>query len=211
MLDPADDYLDWELLAQLDPDARSRIEAAVLEIFSGREFHKVRLIEVATRAQVSLQTLYKYYGSKETLLYACLETWLKHLGQRMVDHLNGIETYRDRLRKVFWLALDFFENNPKVAQLIMSSVYLNTWRHRDELFDQPELMGVILRTVRQGQAEGLLTDEVDERVILDFVFGVMSRTIAMWIHRGQQQSLTAQTDALFAMTWRGITKVTDGG
>lgn len=206
MYDPADDYLDRELLAQLEPAARERIEIAVLEIFSAREFHKVRLIEVATQAQVSLQTLYKYYGSKETLLYACLDTWLGVLGQRMVDHLNGIETFRDRLGKVFWLALDFFENNPKVAQLIMSSVYLNTWRQREELFDRPELMGVILRTVREGREQGILTDEVDERAIMDFVFGVMSRAIAMWIHRGQEQSLTAQTDALFAMTWRGIAK-----
>src|SRR5271156_823868 len=75
--------------AQLDPETRLRIEQAVLDIFSDREFHRVGLIEVARGANVSLQTIYKYYGSKEALLFSILDTWLGKLGSRMIDHLQG--------------------------------------------------------------------------------------------------------------------------
>ena len=54
-------------LAGLDPSIRLRIEATVLEMFSEQEFHRVNLGELATRARTSLQTIYKYYGSKELL------------------------------------------------------------------------------------------------------------------------------------------------
>ena len=44
-------------LAQLDPATRGRIEAAALELFYEREFHRVKLINIARDARISLQTL----------------------------------------------------------------------------------------------------------------------------------------------------------
>lgn len=191
--------------AGLDPATRARIEQAVLEVFADREFHKVGLIEIARAANVSLQTLYKYYGSKETLLFASLDAWLGRLAGRMVDHLQGIEDYKERLRKTFWVVLDFFENNPKVAQLIMSSVYLNTWR-RTEAWQSPQLMGAFMKVLGEGRARGILTDEVDEKILLDYILGVLGRLVQMYIHRGQKKPLTAQANVLFEMLWRAISR-----
>ena len=44
-------------LKKLDPDTKARIEAAVLDIFSTREFHRIGLIEIARGANVSLLLL----------------------------------------------------------------------------------------------------------------------------------------------------------
>ena len=191
--------------AQLDPETRARIEQAVLDIFSEREFHRVGLIEVARGANVSLQTIYKYYGSKEALLFSSLDSWLGRLGSRMIDHLQGIEDYKERFRKVFWVSLDFFERNPKVMQLVMSSVYLNTWR-KQETFQNPELFGTFIKVLGEGRAKGVLTDEVDEKILLDYIFGVMFRLVQMHIHRGQLESLTQRANVLFEMLWRALAK-----
>lgn len=191
--------------ADLDAATRARIEQAVLEIFSDREFHKVGLIEIARAANVSLQTLYKYYGSKEALLFGSLDAWLGRLASRMVDHLQGIEDYKERLRKTFWVVLDFFENNPKVAQLIMSSVYLNTWR-KTEAWQSPQLMGAFMKVLGEGRARGILTDEVDEKILLDYILGVLGRLVQMYIHRGRKKPLTAQSKVLFEMLWRAIAR-----
>lgn len=193
--------------AQLDPETRARIEQAVLDIFSDREFHRVGLIEVARGANVSLQTIYKYYGSKEALLFSSLDSWLGRLGSRMIDHLQGIEDYKERFRKVFWVSLDFFERNPKVMQLVMSSVYLNTWR-KQETFQNPELFGTFMKVLGEGRAKGVLTDEVDEKILLDYIFGVMFRLVQMYIHRGQHEPLTQKANVLFEMLWRALAKPT---
>ncbi|MGE5650545.1 TetR/AcrR family transcriptional regulator [Noviherbaspirillum sp. UKPF54] len=192
-------------LARLDPGVRTRIEEAVLQLFSEREFHRVGFGEIASAANVSLQTIYKYYDSKEALLYSCLDTWLGILALRMVDHLQGIETYQDKLRKVFWVVLDFFDHHPKVAQLIMSSVYLNTWS-RNQTFRQPRLMGGLMQTLAEGRAQGILTDEVDEKVLLDYFLGVMERLVHMHIMRGEKEPLAARANVLFKMLWRAIAK-----
>lgn len=191
--------------AQLDPQTRLRIEQAVLDIFSEREFHRVGLIEIARGANVSLQTLYKYYGSKEALLFSSLDAWLSKLAARMIDHLQGIEDYKEKLRKVFWVVLDFFEKNPRVAQLQMSSVYVNTWR-KQQTYQNPELFGTFVKVLGEGRVRGILNDEVDEKILLDYIMGVMGRLVQMYIHRGQKEPLTRQANTLFEMLWRAIAK-----
>lgn len=190
-------------LSKLDPATRARIEAAALELFSEREFHRVKLINIARDARISLQTLYKYYGSKEAVLFASLDTWLSEMATRLIDHLQGIENFEDRLRKVFWVLLDYFERNPKVAQIILSSVYLGTWGD-DETFRQPALMSVFLGVINEGRARGILTREVDEIEISDFIWGVANRTVGMWLLRGRKTPLAAKAPAMFNMVWRAI-------
>lgn len=191
--------------SELDAETRVRIEQAVLDVFSGREFHKVGLIEIARAANVSLQTIYKYYGGKETLLFSSLESWLGRLAHRMIDHLQGIEDYKEKLRKTFWVVLDFFEKNPQVAQLIMSSVYLNTWR-RTEAWQSPALFGAFMKVLNEGRTRGILNDQVDEKILLDYILGVLGRLVQMYIHRGQKKPLSEQANVLFEMLWRAIAK-----
>ena len=189
----------------LDPETLARIEQAVLDIFAEREFHRVGLIEIARGANVSLQTIYKYYGSKEALLFASLDSWLGKLATRMIDHLQGIENYKEKLRKVFWVVLDFFEKNPKVAQLVMSSVYVNTWR-KQQNYQNPALFGAFIKVLGEGRARGILINDVDEKILLDYILGVLGRLVQMYIHRGQKESLTKQANILFEMLWRAIAK-----
>ena len=189
----------------INPEIQLRIEAAVLATFSEQEFHKVSLIEIARQANVSLQTIYKYYGSKEALLFGTLDTHLGALARRLIDHLEGIENYEDRMRKVFWVILDYFETNPGVGRILASSVYLNTWS-RNDTFRQPELFAVFTRVLREGRHKGILTDEVDERILLDLLLGFASRAITMWILRGQPPGLRDQANSMFRLLWRAMRK-----
>ncbi|MGQ0621292.1 MAG: TetR/AcrR family transcriptional regulator [Panacagrimonas sp.] len=192
-------------LSQLDPDTRLRIEQAVLDTFSQREFHRVGLIEIARGGNVSLQTIYKYYGSKEALLFSTLDAQLERLALRMLDHLQGIEQYKERLRKTFWVSLDFFERNPRVLQILMSSVYINTWRRSGNYENRP-LFGVFMKVLAEGRSAGVLTDEVDEKILLDYITGVVWRLVQSWVMRGMKDSPTRQAQVLFEMLWRAIAK-----
>lgn len=192
-------------LTELERGTRQRIEVAVLDIFAEREFHRVGLIEIARGANVSLQTLYKFYGSKEALLFETLHAQLSVLAVRMLDHLQGIEDYKERLRKVFWVTLDYFEKNPKVAQIVLSSVYINTWRKQQE-YASPVLFNAFLQVLREGREKGVLNDQVSEKILLDYIFGVLGRLVQMYVQRGQKEPLTPQATVLFEMLWRAIAK-----
>lgn len=192
-------------LAHLEPATRVRIEEAVLDIFSQREFHRVGLIEIARGANVSLQTIYKYYGSKEALLFCTLDAQLDRLAARMLDHLQGIEHYKERLRKTFWVSLDFFEKHPRVLQILMSSVYINTWR-RSGNYENRALFGTFVKVLAEGRTQGVLTDEVDEKILLDYISGIVWRLVQSWVLRGMKDPPTKQANVLFEMLWRAIAK-----
>lgn len=191
------------LLTRMRSDTLARIEKAVLDLFSSRDFHEVGLIDVARTANVSLQTIYKYFGSKEVLVYTMLDVMLGRLAERMIDHLQGIDDARERLRKTCWVTLDYMDKHPAVMLLMFTAVPVS--RHKNiGIYESPALMGAFLGVFKDGQARGVLNSRVSSKVLLDVFMGVMGRVVLMHIVRGEKQPLTEQFDELFQILWRAM-------
>jgi AcrR family transcriptional regulator len=192
------------MLPPLRPEVQARLEQAVLDIFSNADFHKANIRDVAKRAGVSFSTIYKYYGSKERLVFAFVDVWLGKLTERIVDHLFGIEDLKEKMRKVLWLQLDYYERNPHLGRILFMTLPMATWM-ADQTFQQKKMIHLYLDVLKKGQAEGILNPKVRAGTLLDFMLGLVQRSFVMWIQRGQQGSLTAQANVLFEMVWRGMT------
>ncbi|MBY0466315.1 MAG: TetR/AcrR family transcriptional regulator [Burkholderiales bacterium] len=193
-----------ERLLRMRGHTLNRIEKAVLELFSSRDFYEVSLIDVARAANVSLQTIYKYFGSKEALVYAMLDLMLGRLAGRMIDHLQGIDDVRERLRKTCWVTLDYMDTHPAVMLLLFTAVPLSRYQNIG-IYESPELMGAFLGVFKDGQARGVLNARVSSKVLLDIFIGMLGRVMVMHIMRGETQSLTSQFDELFPILWRAMT------
>ena len=196
------------ILATMRPDTLKRIEKAVLELFSSQDFHDVSLLDVAKAANVSLQTIYKYFGSKEVLVYAMLDVMLGRLAERMIDHLQGIDDARERLRKTCWVTLDYMDKHPAVMMLLFTAVPIT--RHRNiRIYESPDLMGAFLSVLKDGQQRGVLNKRVSSKILLDVFMGVIGRVVLMHIVRGEQRSLIDQFDELFGILWRAMSAPDD--
>jgi len=187
------------------PEIQQRLETAVLELFSESDFHQANIRAVAKKAGVSFSTIYGYYGSKEGLLFAVVDVWLGKLTERIVDHLQGIEDLKEKLRKVFWLQLDYYERNPALGKILFMTLPMKTWM-ADRTFQQKKMINLFLEVLRQGQKEGILNPEVRTGILLDFMLGFVQRSFFMWVARGQKESLAAQANVSFEMVWRAISK-----
>lgn len=184
-------------------DTLARLEKAVLELFSQRDFHEVSLHDVARSANVSLQTIYKYFGSKEALVYGMLDIMLGRLAERMIDHLQGIDDARERLRKTCWVTLDYMDRHPAVMLLMFTAVPVS--RHKNiGIYESPELMSAFLGVFKDGQQRGVLNSQVSSKVLLDVFMGIIGRVVLMHIVRGEKSPLTEQFDALFHILWRAM-------
>lgn len=190
-------------LEELNPDIRRRLEAAGLDVFSKVDFHQADIRTVAKKAGVSFGTIYKYYGSKEGLLFTILSSGLGQVAERIIDHLQGIEDLKEKLRKVFWLQLDYYERNIELGRIVFMTVPWATWM-ADKTFEQKKMINIFLTVLRQGQEEKVLTSNVRAGVLLDFMYGFVQRSFCMWIYRGQKESLSEKSNELFELVWRGI-------
>ena len=198
------------MFTPLKPDVSQRLEEAVLDIFSHSDFHKANIRDVANRAGVSFSTIYKHYGSKERLVFAFVDVWLGKLTERIYDHLQGIEDLKEKMRKVLWLQLDYYERNQGLARIIFMTLPMKTWM-ADETFKQKKMINMYLEVMRNGPKEGILNPNVRAGFLLDFMLGTVQRAFTMWISRGQQGHLTDQANTLFEMIWRAISNPDGNG
>ena len=194
--------------SELRPEVRARLEKAVLEIFSQSDFHKANIRDVARRAGVSFTTIYKHYGSKERLLFSFVDIWLGKLTERIIDHLQGIEDLKEKMRKVYWLQLDYYERHQGLGKILFMTLPMQTWMS-DQSFRQKRMINLYLEVLKKGQAEGILNPHVRAGVLLDFMLGSVQRAFFMWVSRGQRESLAGQSQVLFDMVWRAIARPPD--
>lgn len=192
-------------MAELRPDVLARLEKAVLEVFSRQDFHKANVRDVAHLAGVSFTTIYKHFGSKEGLLFAFLDIWLGKLTERIVDHLQGIEDLKEKLRKVLWLQLDYYERHQGLGRILFMTLPMKTWM-ADATFQQKRMINLYLAVLKSGQREGVLEAGVRAGVLLDFMLGIVQRSFVMWVSRGRREPLADQANLLFEMIWRAIAR-----
>ncbi len=202
-MDLARDQTSLTTVTDLRPEVKARLEKAVLEIFSESDFHKANIRDVAQRAGVSFTTIYRHYGSKERLLFAFVDVWLGELTERIIDHLQGIEDLKEKMRKVLWLQLDYYERHQGLGKIIFMTLPMQTWM-ADRTFRQKRMINLYLEVLRKGQSEGILRADVRAGILLDFMLGTVQRSFVMWVSRGQRESLSGQTQVLFEMIWRAI-------
>ena len=104
-------------LSAMRPTTLDNIEKAVRKLFAGFDANEVTMAQIAKTANVSLQTLYKYFGDKQTLFYTIMDRVLGRLASRMIDHLQGIDSVEERLRKTLWVCFDFVDSHPDAVMV----------------------------------------------------------------------------------------------
>jgi AcrR family transcriptional regulator len=188
----------------LSSDIRDKLERSVLKIFSEKDFHNANMRELARNAGVSMETIYNTYGNKEEMLFSFIDYWLHQQIERLLDHLKGIKNTKEKLRKLFWVQLDFYERNPDIGKILFLTVPFINWMKQDSYRQAEFINDQLLGILRQGQEDGTLLKDVPLEFFVDLIFGQVTRMFTMWVYRGQKESLAGLGDIAFEMIWRGI-------
>ena len=191
-------------LSDMRPATLEKIEKSVRKVFAGFDSNEVTMAQIAKSANVSLQTLYKYFGDKQTLFYTIMDIVLGRLAARIMDHLQGIDSVQDRLRKTLWVCFDFVDSHPD-AVMVLSSVSASRIRNI-AIYENKELIGAFLNVLEDGQNRGVLNDTVPLYILFDVFMGFISRLGLMHIIRQTDTPINAEFDALFVILWRAISK-----
>ena len=188
---------------RLNTDNEKRLEKVVLETFSAKAYYKVNMRDISTKSGISLGTLYKYYGGKEELLFYFVDKELSKLSERLIDHLQGIEDIKEKLRKVLWVAFDFYERNSEVGEIIFITIPEKTWMLH-KTYRQKKLTDIWIGVLREGQENGYLNPNIHAGLALDLFMGSVMRSFRMWVYRGKKEGLASQSNVLFDIIWNGI-------
>ena len=189
--------------SRLGDDRLRALEAAVRRVFSESNFHEADMRTIARQAGMGFNTIYKYFGDKEGLLFFFVRRWQDELANRVAEQTDGLTEPSEKLRKVFWSFLDFYCRNPAVGRILYLTLPMTTWMH-NETFSQRDLTATILGLVREAQAAGQLRRDIPASLALDILHGMIHRAFTMSVYRGGTNELRASTESLFDLFWNGV-------
>lgn len=176
---------------------RERILKATLEVFGSVNFHQATTRQIARKAGVSQAAIYKYFENRDQLINALATEKVTQLSSELEAHLLGVTGALNKLRKMTWFYLHYFQQNEQVAWLCHVSMSYHDWRETSEAFAVAQGTGQIFRRIlEEGQETGEVRQDIDFGLILRIYFGGLSRIIHDWLTRQSSKPLTSYADNL---------------
>jgi len=182
---------------------KERLYPAVLDLFSQKDFHQVQIREICKRSGLSPSTIYKYFASKEELLFTLLDESISEIVSLVRVHLQGLESTKEIFRKIFWVSMDYYDRNPGVAITAFITVPMRTWM-KESSYTKNDFLAVAKDLIKLG----LKRNEIDRRVqpeqIRDLYYMFCHRQIQLWYYHGMKWKLVATIPRFFGLFWKTI-------
>ena len=161
---------------KISQESLERLRITVIELFAEGMFHHVGLREIAKRAGVGLQTIYKYFGTKDELIVAAIEQDLATLTQRMTAAAENSNhtTTREKFFDLGFQYFDFYLSNRHIAQIVFMNIPHRYWVTNPD-FIQNEQLVVMEQVIREGQQNGELRNDCEAALLVQMVAGASSR------------------------------------
>lgn len=101
---------------------RERVIRAAQELAADGGYDAVQMRDVASRGEVALGTIYRYFPSKDALLLAVMVQWLGDLEQRVTRHPPTGATTVDRIMDVLGRAVRSMDREPRLTRAVIAAM-----------------------------------------------------------------------------------------
>jgi AcrR family transcriptional regulator len=101
---------------------RGRVIRAARELGAEGGYDAVQMRDVATRAEVALGTIYRYFPSKDALLLAVMVQWLGDLEARVTRRPPAGGTTVERIMDVLGRALRAMDRDPRLTAAVIGAM-----------------------------------------------------------------------------------------
>jgi AcrR family transcriptional regulator len=193
---------------RISEKVKQRLYPAVLALFAEHDFHRVNIREISKRTGVSTGTLYKYFRSKEELIFAILDEHITRIGLLISEHIKGMADIKEIFRKVFWVTLDFYDQHPGVAITAFITVPTRTWM-QDASYRRRDDLSLLKHYIEQARVRGEIDPHISFQHLVDAYYMICYRMIHNWYYAGMTGTLTEKLDEYYYLFWKMIMPVHD--
>jgi len=192
-----------ETVTAVPDKLKNRLYPTVLALFSDHDFHQVNIREISARSGASSGTIYKYFTSKEDLIFTILDEKIADIGKAIALHIAGLEEIKEVFRKVFWVTMDFYDKNPGVAITAFITVPMRSWM-KEKSYKRGVEHAALWAPLDKARQKGAISQSVSNRQIVDLYYMFCYRQIQKWYYFGMQQKLVDAIPDFFDLFWKAI-------
>ncbi|HDP25217.1 MAG TPA: TetR/AcrR family transcriptional regulator [Deltaproteobacteria bacterium] len=182
---------------------KNRLYPVVLELFSKNDFHQVTIRDISTMSGLSTSTIYKYFTSKEDLLFTIIDEKVAEIHDLVRLHLQGLESSREMFRKAYWVLMDYYDRNPGVAITFFITVPTRTWMQKDS-YRQSGTYAILIDTVLQQVRREELDPRLKGSQILGLFFMHCYHEVHRWYFNKMTWKLVDAIPDFFPAFWKAV-------
>lgn len=180
-------------------ETREALVRAAFDLFTRDGFDTVTVDDIAERAAVSRSTFFRYFPSKEAVVFPFQPSRVERFNQLLVEPVPGEPAFETVRRACFRIADEFTENRDLAViqhHIVQSSPVLIA-RERD--IDSGWEVAIAQFLLRSG------VEAWRARITAAAIFAALRSTAYFWLSEGGEGDLQALGERSFAILREGIT------
>ncbi|KUG24455.1 fatty acid degradation regulator ysia, tetr family [hydrocarbon metagenome] len=187
---------------------KERLYPVVLQQFSMKDFHAVNVRDISKESGISTGTIYKYFSSKEDLCFSIIDEKLRDLASLLKIHLEGIEDIREMFRRIFWVTMNFFDNNPGLAAIIFITVPLKSFM-TNKSYQRETDVDILIEIIEKARINGVIRTDIENQHFVDLYMMIICRHVQNWYVDGMKWKLANTINIFFDFFWRAVAPLYD--
>lgn len=146
---------------------KSAIEEAFLDLLSEQEYIKIRIIDIANKANVNRNTIYLYYQSKEGIVRSIVQkSFQSKLTKSDLESFFNLKNRKD-VENFFYKLFEVLNENIKVFHLLISDTNLTGYM----LYALKQFRSIMFKNLK---------DTPENEIIFDYTINGIFGAIQKW-------------------------------
>jgi TetR/AcrR family fatty acid metabolism transcriptional regulator len=187
------------------PEKRDALIRAAIKVFARNGFFQSQVADVARVAGVAAGTVYLYFRSKDDLLVSIFERTMREAIAESRSALQGVADPAERLRRIARLHLERLGRDRDLAVVIQVELRQSTkFMERFSSTLLQDYLGIIKRTIADGQAAGIFRTEVSATAAAKIFFGALDEMATNWMLSRRRYALVSEADPVVDLFINGV-------
>ncbi|MBN2060949.1 MAG: TetR/AcrR family transcriptional regulator [Deltaproteobacteria bacterium] len=159
-------------------DKKNAVLKSAEYLFATQGFDKTTVADIARECDVNEASIYSYFNSKRSILFAIYGKYLQQATKTLREHFLGMKEPGPKLRKTIWHYLSDMKNNHYYARINMMAQRENPDFYVSEYYEfLKDYSRLVLNVVITGQEENFFRPDLDPRLIRNMAMGTSMFTV----------------------------------
>ena len=175
------------------------------EVFAERGFNETTISPISQKARIAEGSIYHYFENKEDLLFSIPEERMENFLSGLHESLGGMEGALNKIRKLIWYHLNFYEKNRDYVLILVQNIRLkpNFTSTRAYALIR-DFSRLLVRLIEKRKKEGAIRKNVDSKLLLDAILGSIEHVTIRGSILGRLRKLTPAADPIYDFFVSGI-------
>lgn len=186
-------------------DKRDAILRAAVKVFARHGYFQSQVADIARVAGVAAGTVYLYFRSKDDLLVSIVERTMKDALDEGRAALAELPDPAARLRRIAHLHLERIGRDRDLAVVIQVELRQSIkFMERFSSTHLQDYLGLIRRTIAEGQAAGVFRADINATTAAKVFFGALDEMATNWMLSRRKYALAGDADAVVDLFIGGL-------